>query len=194
MFGWSLAKVERERDQLKALVDEYAKRYIAANDAAWRATKDKERAQEQLDNCKNDGEKLARKYEMLNRRFAEHESQLLSARRANSVYFAAYAEYERILRMRAGYKPQLVVFDAGIYTDTFGYERHAWSVWLDGVRLYTTSIRADNAEQPERLWLTVEALERALGVKRMRAKAKAGFDPEGAGGGPRKLTPTWLPS
>lgn len=176
MFGWSLAKVERERDQLKASLDDLAKRYVAANDAAWRAMRDKEHTLERLDNCKNDAEKLAQ-------RLAVTERLLRNARETNSRYFYA-------MNRRA----QLVVLDCGVYTDTFGYERHAWSVWLDGVRLYTTSIRADNAEQPERLWLTVEALERALGVKRMRAKAKAGFDPEGAGGGPRKLTPAWLPS
>lgn len=88
--------------------------------------------------------------------------------------------------------PELVCLDCGIYTDTTGRERHAWSIWLDGVWLYTTSVLCDWAEQPERLWLTKEALERALGVKAMHAKAKY-FDPENVGGGPRKLTPLWEP-
>lgn len=91
------------------------------------------------------------------------------------------------------YRPELVVLDCGEYEDTTGRLRHAWSVWLDGVRLYTTSVLCDWAEQPERLWLTKEALERALGVKAMKAKAKR-FDSENVGGGPRKLTPLWLPS
>lgn len=109
---------------------------------------------------------------------------LQSAREANSRYFYELSKMKR--------RPELVVLDCGEYKDITGRMRHAWSVWLDGVRLYTTSVLCDWAEQPERLWLTVEALERALGVKAMKAKAHR-FDPESVGGGFRKLTPLWEP-
>lgn len=130
-----------------------------------------------LEICLRDGNTLAANNRTLR-------AELRSAREANSRYF-----YE-LSKMKA--RPELVVLDCGEYEDTTGRLRHAWSIWLDGVRLYTTSVLCDWAEQPERLWLTKEALERALGVKAMKVKAK-GFNPENVGGGPRKLTPLWEP-
>lgn len=130
-----------------------------------------------------DYQRLERKTIDLRARLALCQDSLKSAREANSRYFYELSKMKR--------RPELVVLDCGIYMDTTGRERHAWSIWLDGVRLYTTSVLCDWAEQPERLWLTKEALERALGVKAMKAKAKY-WNPENAGGGPRKLTPLWM--
>lgn len=196
MFGWSLAKVERERD-------DYAKRWVAANDEACRLRSTVAGLQQAMQQTNANYAALEHRFNALNDRYRDVRDMLSRAREANSKYFmecAGLTERNKFavtvidaLQRRLGRRAELVVLDCGIYTDGTGRERHAWSVWLDGVRLYTTSVLCDWAEQPERLWLTVEALERALGVKAMKATAKGRFDPEGAGGGPRKLTPVWLP-
>ena len=134
--------------------DDYAKRWIEANDRA-------QGFKTLLDNCNRDGDRLARKYATLNHRFAATEAMLRSAREANSRYFYELSKMKR--------RPELVVCYMGEHEDYFHRRWRVWTIWLDGVRIGREQCIADNVDQPEQLWRVVEALEGALGVKRMRA-------------------------
>ena len=132
-------------------------------------------------------EQMMSKFDSLNRRYIDQSAALRSARETNSRYFLLEQElrsellaavtYQAQLANRLGSRPQLVVVDNGEHNSMLGHRMHTWSIWLNGVRIGAESIYADNVEQPERLWLVVETLEAALGVKAMRAKLRTGRHP-----------------